>query len=61
MEQQQNMILSIKEKEQLESWSKIQVYEAYLTEHYARVELNIQLNKVNRTLAEIKFIAGGRS
>ena len=52
--------INAKDRETFESYTKGQVYEAYLTEREARITMNIQLNKTNRKLAEIKFLAGTR-
>lgn len=49
------------DKVKYNSWSKEQIYRAYLSERETRVSLNIQINKTNRRLAEIKFLAGVNS
>ena len=51
------MFMTEKDKERFDSWSKEQIYEAYLVEREARVNMNIKLNATNRLLAEIKFMA----
>ena len=52
-----SMFMSKKDKERYDSWTKEQVYEAYLSEREARVKLNIEVNATNRLVAEIKFMA----
>ena len=49
------MFMISEDKERFDSYTKEQIYESYLVERDARVMLNIELNKVNRLLAEIKF------
>ena len=43
------------EQEEFDSWTKEQVYEAYLSEYYARLKLNEQVNDLRRQLAKIKY------
>ncbi len=58
MEQvQSGMFMSEKDQERYDSWDKMQIYQAYLSEREARVSLNIEMNATNRILAEIKFKA----
>jgi len=45
---------------QFDSWTKEQVYEAYLIEVEARKLANQEVNRLGRRLAEIKFMAGKR-
>lgn len=47
------------ENKKFDSWTKLQIYEAYLGERMAKDRLAEELKRVNRKLAEIKFIAGG--
>ena len=49
--------ISTEDRERFDSWSKEQVYAAYLSERHARVAMNIELNRTNRRLAEIKYMA----
>ena len=58
--EQQNMILTAKDRERFDSWSKEQIYEAYILEVQAKERLNIEVNRLGRKLAEIKFMAGDR-
>lgn len=54
-------IFTTKEEEQkYNMWSKIQIYEAYLVEAKARQTLNKEVNRLNRKLAEIKYLTGHR-
>lgn len=57
MNQENHIILTDEEQDKFDVWTKMQVYEAYLSERLARMRLNVELNKVNRLLAEIKFKA----
>ena len=60
MEQPETLeFLTEKDKDRYDSWSKPQIYEAYLSETHARVELNIEVNRLRRKLAEIKFMCEG--
>jgi len=43
------------EKRQFDDWTKMQVYEAYLTEREARIQTNENLNKMRRQKAEILY------
>lgn len=58
MPNENNLILSLKEKELYDGWNKEDIYQAYLSEHKARVLLNQEVNRLGRRLAEIKFLAG---
>ena len=58
MPNENNLILSPKEEALFNGWTKEQIYEAYLSEHEARVLLNQEVNRLGRRLAEIKFMAG---
>jgi len=60
MAEQSLMFLTENDKERYQSWSKEQIFEAYLSEHYARVELNIEVNRLNRKIAEIGWLCKGR-
>ena len=51
--------ISEKDKEVFDTYTKEQIYIAYLEEREARVSLNIEMNRVNRKLAEIRYTAGG--
>ena len=51
--------VSMTDKALYDSWSKLQIYEAYLSENETRQALNRELNRVYRLLAEIKHKAGG--
>ena len=53
----QMTFLSSKDRETYDTWSKDQIYLAYIQEREARIQLNMQLNTTNRILAEIKFKA----
>ena len=57
MSLENHIILTVDEQEVFDSWTKEQIYEAYIAEREARLALNIELNKTNRLLAEIKFMA----
>ena len=38
-------------------WSKKQIYDAYLTEHYARVRAEDEIKRLNRQIAHARFLA----
>lgn len=44
------------QQRQFDSWTKEQIYEAYLAENRARINLNKEVNKLRRKIAEIKHI-----
>ena len=44
-----------KQKKLYDSWTKEQIYEAYLLEHYARVKLNKRINELEDKLSFIRY------
>lgn len=48
-------LMSLDEVGKYNEWTKDQIYEAYVSEYNARIALNIEVNKLNRLIAEIKF------
>ena len=55
--QQIGMFMTDKDKEKFDSWTKEQIYEAYLLEVEKSNKINKELNVANRLIAEIKFKA----
>ena len=51
------MFLTKEDKVQFDSWTKEQIYEAYLAEHKMRVKLNSDLNDIRRKIAYIRSVA----
>jgi|SaaInlStandDraft_4_1057021.scaffolds.fasta_scaffold01837_5 hypothetical protein len=49
-----DLALTEEEQEKLDSWTKEEIYEAYLTEYNARVLLNKEMNKQKLKLKEIE-------
>ena len=43
------------DKELYDSWTKQQVYEAYLSEHVSRKQLNKEVNELRRQLKEFEW------
>ena len=43
------------EQRQFDNWTKLQVYEAYLTEREARIQITRNMNKINRLKAELVY------
>lgn len=43
------------QQKKFDSWSKLDIYEAYLAEHKARKQLNKQLNDTRREIAKMKY------
>ena len=58
MPNENNIILSDKEREKFNKWSKEDIYKAFIAENKVRVMLNQEVNRLGRRLAEIKFLAG---
>ncbi len=54
------MFLTKEDKKKFDGWDKHNIYEAYLAEVNERQKLNKEVNRLNRVLAEIKFLAGAR-
>lgn len=44
------------QQRQFDSWTKEQIYEAYLSENRARMNLNKEVNRLRRKIAEVKHI-----
>ena len=58
MEQVENGAFMIKEaQEQFNSWTKEQIYKAYLSEYSARIKLNKEVNRLHAKLADIRRAA----
>ena len=47
------------DQEQFNSWNKQQIYEAYLSEHSARLNLNKEVNRLHAKIADIRRAIGG--
>lgn len=43
------------EKEEYDSYTKEQIYEAFISEYHARLKLNKEVNELRRVIAKIKF------
>ena len=52
---QTGIFSSKEEQEKFDSWTKEEIYEAYLAENQARVMLNKEVNKLKRKLAEVRY------
>jgi len=50
------MFMSRKDQDRFDSWDKKQIYEAYLIERQAREQLRLESVRLNRKLAEIRFV-----
>jgi len=53
------MFTTKEDKQKFDNWTKETIYEAYLLEVEARLTLNKEVNRLNRRLAEIRFMAAG--
>lgn len=51
------MFTTDKDKELYDSWSKKDIYEAYLLERQARVNATDTANRLRRQLAEVRYNA----
>lgn len=51
------MFLTKEDEERFNSWTKEQIYEAYIAEAEARKLLAEQLNKLQERLAAVRYIA----
>jgi len=49
------IFLTKEEKEVFDKWSKEQIYEAYLLEVKHSKQLNIEVNRLRRQMAEVRF------
>ena len=49
------IIMTSKQQEQFDRWSKLNIYMSYLEEVKVRKKLNEELNKVRLELAEVKY------
>ncbi len=51
-----SMFLTDMDEKKFNEWSKEDIFKAYLIEVEVRQALNIQVNKLNRRLAEVKYL-----
>jgi len=58
--EEQMIITSLADQEKFDSYSKEQIYLAYLTEYQERIKANKEVNRLQRLLAEIRFKAGDK-
>ncbi len=54
-EQDQSTTYSDKEFDKIQSYTKVQLYEAYMVEHAARKQAEQVLKRANRMLAKLRF------